>query len=244
MNILIFTAKNIGVELVASVVRMFPDDRYAVFVCEPSASDTIDALSKIGIKSRLFDGSALEELLSMESSHFDWLLNLWGGHIFKPDLLKKAKYTLNIHPGLLPFCRGRDPVVWAMRYGRQAGVCLHEITNGVDSGPIYVQEEVSYQLPITGGDLYKMVVQQCPKLLKKYWPEIRAGRLTAVSQKSGNYQTFKRSDLLDQQQLILDGNEDALDLFRWLLSFDFGEQLSAQIVLNSRKYNVKLLLMS
>lgn len=55
---------------------------------------------------------------------------------------------VNIHTSLLPFGRGAHPNAWAIYSGSPAGVTMHLIDEGVDSGPILHQVKV----PICGND--------------------------------------------------------------------------------------------
>ena len=49
---------------------------------------------------------------------------------------------LNSHPGLLPAYRGVDTIAWAVLNGDPAGVTIHFIDPGIDTGPIVSQEAV------------------------------------------------------------------------------------------------------
>jgi methionyl-tRNA formyltransferase len=72
---------------------------------------------------------------------------------------------LNVHPSLLPRWRGAAPIERAIMAGdRTTGVCIMELTAGLDSGPVALREEVpidpeedfaslSARLAELGGDL-------------------------------------------------------------------------------------------
>lgn len=50
---------------------------------------------------------------------------------------------LNVHPSLLPANRGPDPLFWTLRNGdAEAGVTVHVMDEGLDSGPILAQRPV------------------------------------------------------------------------------------------------------
>ena len=50
---------------------------------------------------------------------------------------------LNVHPSLLPANRGPDPLFWTLRNGDdKAGVTIHVMDEGLDSGPILAQRAV------------------------------------------------------------------------------------------------------
>ena len=62
-------------------------------------------------------------------------------YIFPSALLQLPRYgCLNLHPSLLPAYRGPLPLFWMARQGeRQAGVTLHFLDEGLDTGDIVAQ---------------------------------------------------------------------------------------------------------
>jgi len=88
----------------------------------------------------------------------------------KPDLLVLAFVTdfvplpmiecathggINYHPSLLPKYRGGSAINWALISGeRETGVTIHKIDEGVDTGPIILQETVSISPEDTVKSLY------------------------------------------------------------------------------------------
>jgi methionyl-tRNA formyltransferase len=61
---------------------------------------------------------------------------------------------LNLHPSLLPAYRGPIPIFWMARQGeRQAGVTLHFMNEGVDSGDIVAQTAFDWPEGISGTEL-------------------------------------------------------------------------------------------
>lgn len=59
--------------------------------------------------------------------------------------------TFNLHPSLLPACRGPQPLYWALRRGEaETGVTLHRVDAGIDTGPVCAQQRV----PLTADDTF------------------------------------------------------------------------------------------
>ena len=66
----------------------------------------------------------------------DLLINAGGG-IFREALIRTPRIgILNAHMGLLPALRGMNVLEWSLFLGRPAGVTLHLIDRGVDTGDI------------------------------------------------------------------------------------------------------------
>jgi methionyl-tRNA formyltransferase len=72
--------------------------------------------------------------------HADLALSVFYDKIIKDWFIKKCGRILNLHNSPLPKYRGVSPINWALKNGeRLHGVTLHEITPGIDDGPIYSQ---------------------------------------------------------------------------------------------------------
>ena len=57
------------------------------------------------------------------------------------EIFSSVETTVNFHPALLPINRGWFPHVHSLIDGSKAGVTLHQIAEGADTGLIWVQEE-------------------------------------------------------------------------------------------------------
>ena len=65
--------------------------------------------------------------------------------ILDADFIARFDRILNLHNGPLPRYRGVSPINWALRNGEHShGVTIHEITPGIDDGPIVAQ--VTYSI--------------------------------------------------------------------------------------------------
>lgn len=64
------------------------------------------------------------------------------------------KGFINFHYGLLPQCRGPQPILWHMlNNDREAGVTLHKVDGGIDTGEIVMQEKIIVEETDTYGML-------------------------------------------------------------------------------------------
>lgn len=60
--------------------------------------------------------------------------------IFTPAFIARCDRIVNLHNGPLPRYRGVAPINWALKNGEHHhGVTLHEITPGIDAGPVIGQ---------------------------------------------------------------------------------------------------------
>ena len=86
------------------------------------------------------DETALERIRSAEPRA---VVVCAFGQLIREPLLSEFP-MLNIHPSLLPRWRGAAPIERAMMAGDPTtGVCVMRLTEGLDSGPVALREEVS-----------------------------------------------------------------------------------------------------
>jgi methionyl-tRNA formyltransferase len=95
--------------------------------------------------------------------------------IFSATCLARYEKMYNLHPGFLPWGRGYYPVFWALWEQTPAGATLHEISIGIDKGPIVAQLPVPYSENDTGGTLHCSVQQAERDLFTMYFSRIVAG---------------------------------------------------------------------
>ena len=77
---------------------------------------------------------------------------------------------LNLHTGYLPWNRGAYPNVWPILEGSPAGVTLHRVDDGWDTGPILCQREVAVAPWDTAETLYEKLVAEGQRLVQ-FWAE-------------------------------------------------------------------------
>jgi methionyl-tRNA formyltransferase len=101
---------------------------------------------------KLHDESVLEQIKELD---VEALCVCAYGVLIKEPLLSEYE-LINIHPSLLPRWRGAAPIERAMMAGdRTTGVSIMRLTAGLDSGPIFLQEEEEIRPDDTFGTLAK-----------------------------------------------------------------------------------------
>jgi len=120
--------------------------------------------------------------------------------ILRPQLIDRYGGAIwNLHPGLLPYGRGMYPVFWALWEGTPAGATLHELTAGLDAGPVVEQREVAVLPSDTGGRLHDRVQAAERELFTRWLPCLAAGeRPPATAQPSarGTYHALAEFEFL------------------------------------------------
>lgn len=79
------------------------------------------------------------------------------GKILPEEILTIAKYgCMNVHASLLPKYRGAAPIQWAIINGEKTtGVTTMKLDKGMDTGDMYLKEEVPIDPEDTYGTLYE-----------------------------------------------------------------------------------------
>ena len=74
----------------------------------------------------------------------DVVFSVFYDKIIPAWFIEKCGRILNLHNSPLPRYRGVSPINWALKNGeREHGVTIHEITPGIDDGPILAQVKYS-----------------------------------------------------------------------------------------------------
>ncbi len=116
----------------------------------------------------------------------------------EPDLLVVAAYglllpqrvldipragCLNVHASLLPRWRGAAPIQAAILAGdAESGVCLMQMTAGLDCGPVFAREATPIGAGETAGELHDRLAGLGAGLLVRELDAILAGRIDPVPQ--------------------------------------------------------------
>lgn len=82
---------------------------------------------------------------------------------------------LNLHPSLLPDYRGPRPVYWQLRHGAPAGVTVHYMDAGLDTGDIAAQRPVALPRDITEADAEYRLMAVGLELLRGVLEELARG---------------------------------------------------------------------
>ena len=106
------------------------------------------------------------------------------GRIIPAAVLEMPRHgALNVHPSLLPRHRGAAPVQGAILAGdKTTGVTLMRMDEGLDTGPIVAQAEMSLDGSEVAPELEERLAQMSADLLIEHLPAWLDGSLTARPQ--------------------------------------------------------------
>ncbi|HHV65267.1 MAG TPA: phosphoribosylglycinamide formyltransferase [Peptococcaceae bacterium] len=153
---------------------------------------------KVGIPTRAFPRENYPDKQAQEDDILNWLeelgveLLVLAGYmrILSPYFIRRAECLIvNIHPSLLPAFPGLNAQRQALEYGvKVSGCTVHFVDEGMDTGPIIMQEAV----PVYEEDTVETLSQRILQVEHKIYPE--AIRLIALGKVEcqGRKVTIKR----------------------------------------------------
>ena len=188
-EILLLASKNIGLKIFSFLVAKGYKINHCL-VGSKEDSKLITLAKDEGIPVEVYCNDIQKKMVT-KGKRFKWLLNIWSPHILSQSFLSLADHRLNVHPALVPKCRGNDCAAWTIRNNYTPGVSLLEMDSGVDSGNVYVQNEIP-------PNRWRMWARFTPKTFtfsrrtfKKSWENIYRRKIKPSEQK-GKVTTYTR----------------------------------------------------
>ena len=92
--------------------------------------------------------------------------------IISKKIIQRAKRPIiNLHLSFLPFNRGAHPNFWSFIENTPSGVSIHEIDDGVDTGPIIFQKKIKFDYKknknITFKSTYNVLFKEVESLFER-----------------------------------------------------------------------------
>ncbi|MGO9405470.1 MAG: methionyl-tRNA formyltransferase [Terriglobales bacterium] len=163
------------------------------------------------------------------------------GYLLRPDFLGLVpKGCINLHPAYLPYNRGTYPNVWSIVDQTPAGVTLHYVDEGIDTGDIIRQKKVPVLCTDTGETLYRKLETAGLELLRESWPEIQAGRVERTPQSRQSGTSHRAGDTARIDEIRLAESYRAEDLLNILRARTFPPYKGAFIRNAGRKVYVRV----
>lgn len=129
---------------------------------------------------------------SANLQEIDWIVSYAYGYILDKEIVSRFRgRIINLHPSLLPWNKGRDPVFWSVWDETPKGVTIHLIDEHVDTGDILVQAEIAFADEDTLLDCYNKANQAIEELFIREWENIVHGRIAPYRQTAGGTIHFK-----------------------------------------------------
>lgn len=123
---------------------------------------------------------------SLRALEADVALVIAYGRILPKAVLEAPRAgCVNVHASLLPRWRGAGPIQWAIASGdAETGVCLMQMDEGMDTGPVIACERTPIDPDETAAQLGARLAQMGADLVRAKLADFVEGRITPVPQDS------------------------------------------------------------
>ena len=156
-----------------------------------------------------------EFIQTMQALSPDLFMAVGYTNLLKPQLVAVPRLlAANFHASLLPAYRGRHPVFWALRNGeRWAGLTVHAMDNGLDTGAILYQVRVRTRRRDSVAMLYDRIIDQSVSLVSQLLDDLGRDALAPMPQGSAGASYYSSTT---EEDFRLDWSRDAEKLRRWI----------------------------
>lgn len=168
----------------------------------------------------------------------DIILSVGWPFVFKHELLNGPWLLLNSHPTLLPKYRGPSPWAYIIENGeKEAGVTVHKVDEGLDTGPILYQEKISLTSFDTYRSLRHKLIQLEPHVILEALRRIQDNDISLQPQDRASATTYPNRRTPEDSEI--DPNESLLVLYNKIRACD-PESFPAFFYLDGQKVCVRL----
>jgi methionyl-tRNA formyltransferase len=134
----------------------------------------------------------------------DIIVSAWYAKILPVEMLEVARLGgINVHPGKLPFYKGRWPTPWYILNGDPTyGIAVHEMVAEVDAGDVYLQREYPIPPAMTGHELLREAMRTSGEAIIDSFDGIVSGKIKPVPQAPGGsrYDHLEKTHTVDWRQ--------------------------------------------
>jgi methionyl-tRNA formyltransferase len=165
---------------------------------------------------RLKSESVQEELKRARADLF--VVAAYGRILPKAILNIPPSGCINVHASLLPAYRGAAPIQWAIINGEtRTGITIMEMDEGMDTGPILMQEGMEIRQEDTAGSLSTRLADLGGKVLKEALVRLKRGKLEKRPQPDGQASS---APMLSKSQGRIHWNRPAEQVFNFIRGTD------------------------
>lgn len=150
----------------------------ALLVCDKPGASALERAKRLGIEAAVFRPKAYvsreayeaDVVRELQARGIDFIILAGYMRLITSTLLSAYENRiLNIHPSLLPAFPGLHAVEQALEYGAKiAGVTVHLVDGGMDTGPIIAQEAI----PVLAGDTAETLYSRIQEIEHRLYPAV------------------------------------------------------------------------
>jgi len=137
-----------------------------------------------------------------EDEKIDLAFSVFYDKIIRSWFIDRCHKILNIHNAPLPRYRGVSPINWALKNNEaNHGVTIHEISPGIDDGPIYAQVQYSIYPEFDEViDVYNRALEYAWVLFRQTMPILDKIEPQPQDERLASYYDTKQNGLLHERR--------------------------------------------
>lgn len=182
-----------------------------------------------------------DQLRIIKNVEPDYIVSCGYQHIVPESILTiPTKGCLNLHPAYLPYNRGANPNVWSIIEGTPAGVTLHYMDPGIDTGDIVARRKVETAFSDSGKDLHKRLEDAQLELFQDVWSDILSDNISVVEQDENQGTYHQTSEFETLCELNPDEEVRVKEFLDRLRALTFPPYNNAKIEIDDETYCVEV----
>jgi len=245
MKIFLFVDGWIGAQVLRHL-RSQNENIIGIAVHPPSTRNNFDEIIK---NSKLPEDNIHTVGKNPNERFVDYLTNI------NPDIILVVSWTyilkknifgipnrgcLNFHMSFLPFNRGKKPNVWPIIEGTPAGVSIHYIDSGIDSGKILFRKKVDVEIIDTAKTLYEKQLIAFVSLFKESWLKVKNNNIHTIDNVLDEGTFHLDEEFKELEEIALDEKCYPLELINQIRAKTFPPHDGAYFVHNGQKVFVHI----
>ena len=230
--------KHLLTQNTVEVVAVGPDfsdlgeDSWQKSLRKAAQESNLNILNKLNFTEPNF----LEKIISLKP---DFIFSFQCRKILTKELIDIPKYgVINLHFAMLPKYGGCYPISWALLNGEKtAGVTLHYIDEGIDTGDIIAQKPVDIKDDETARELFDKCTDFGLELFKKELQNILELKNRRIPQDNEKALYYPKGSLNFKENRV-DWNKNCIQLYNWIRAFIFPPFQYPYFKINNEKIEI------
>lgn len=171
----------------------------------------------------------------LRERQLDVALVMAYGRILPPAVLAAPRRgCMNLHASLLPRWRGAAPINWSIMHGdHETGICLMQMDEGLDTGPVYARRAIPIGAEETAGELAERLAQTAVELVREELARTVNGELDALPQE---HEKSSHAPPLERADGALNFSKSSVDLVNLIRGL--APRPGAHTLLNGRPFKI------
>lgn len=167
----------------------------------------------------------------------------WWPHLLRGPMMAAPELGwLNLHPGYLPYNRGKYPNFWCLVDETPCGAALHFIDRGADTGPVIARARIDASWEDTGQSVHRKCRKQAVQLFRDNLDAVLSGAAKPMAQAMTEGTAHRAAEIDAASEIDLDKTYTARELLNVIRARMFPPHPTASFRDAGKKYSVQVVI--